>query len=63
MKLSLFAAILALSTEAFAACAKPSQVCKRGDPDLCECNGNHVMRCESSVHFGNLRRKIHFSSF
>ncbi|SPJ74191.1 uncharacterized protein FTOL_03921 [Fusarium torulosum] len=58
MKLSVFATILALSTEAFAACAKPGQVCKRGDPDLCECNGKHVMRCESSIHIGNRRPKF-----
>ncbi|KAI6765709.1 hypothetical protein HG530_006779 [Fusarium avenaceum] len=58
MKLSLFAAVLALSTEAFAACAKPGQVCKRGDPDLCECNGNHVMKCESTLHFGRHRPKF-----
>ncbi|KAM0250759.1 hypothetical protein ACHAP5_001976 [Fusarium lateritium] len=59
MKLSLVAAVLAFSAEAFAACARTGQNCKRGAPDLCECNGDHIMKCNPSFYHRGEPRKFH----
>jgi hypothetical protein len=37
MKFSIVLAIAALSAETFA-CANIGQVCKKGDPDVCQCD-------------------------
>ncbi|KAH7184881.1 uncharacterized protein B0J16DRAFT_383938 [Fusarium flagelliforme] len=52
MKLAILVAVVALSSEALCACANTWDKCKPGDPNKCECNGKHIMKCLPSFPHG-----------
>ena len=43
MKLAILVAVAALSSEALSACANTWDKCTIGDPNKCQCNGNHIV--------------------
>lgn len=43
MKLAILVSVAALSSEALSACANTWDKCELGDPNKCECNGNHIV--------------------